>query len=417
MSATLLVATETHFVRIPDGRVYSTTGVDGYGFWTRYLDVFDRVLVAARTRMISQAPALPPVDGSGVEVAALPDYRGPWEYLRARPALVAAMRHAVASADALCLRAPGPIAGLAWHLRGGRPFGVEVVGDPRDTLARGAVRTAARPFARAALARGLRAMCRSAEAVSYVTAGTLQRRYPAGCWSTSYSSIQLDDEAFAREEDVQLRYDVARLATRGTLGDPWRFVFVGSLAQRYKGLDVAMDAVALCRAKGLHAHLTVVGDGAERRTFEHHARTRALTPLVKFMGQVPGTEVRSVLDRSDLFVLPSRTEGLPRAMLEAMAAGVVCVGSCAGGIPELLPASRLAVPGDARGLSEIVMGLCTDRLRLAALALADRRTALGYQASVLRPRRRALYEHVFSALERRDGDSSSARRRLEAAYR
>src|SRR5262249_50405408 len=81
-------------------------GVDGYGFWTRYLDVFDRVLVAARTRMISQAPALPPVDGSGVEVAALPDYRGPWEYLRARPALVAAMRHAVASADALCLRAP-----------------------------------------------------------------------------------------------------------------------------------------------------------------------------------------------------------------------------------------------------------------------------------------------------------------------
>src|SRR5262249_58386523 len=209
--------------------------------------------------------------------------------------LVVAMRRAVASADALCLRAPGPIAGLAWRLRDGRPFGVEVVGDPLDALAPGAVRSAARPFARAALAHELRAMCRSADAVAYVTAGTLQRRYPAGRWSTSYSSIQLDDEAFASEEDVRRRYDVARLSTKGTSSDPWRFVFVGSLAQRYKGLDVAIDAIALCRAQGLHANLTVVGDGAERHRFAQHALTRGLARSVKFMGHLPATEVRGVL--------------------------------------------------------------------------------------------------------------------------
>jgi glycosyltransferase involved in cell wall biosynthesis len=346
----------------------------------------------------------------------LPNYHGPWEYLKVRPALVAAMRQAVASADALCLRAPGPIAGLAWRLRDGRPFGVEVVGDPLDALAPGAVRSAARPLARAVLARELRAMCRNADAVAYVTAGTLQHRYPAGRWSTSYSSIQLDDEAFVSEEDVRRRYDVARLSTKGTSSDPWRFVFVGSLAQRYKGLDVAIDAVALCRAHGLHANLTVVGDGAERQSFEQHARMRELARSIRFMGHLPATEVRGVLDRSDLFVLPSRTEGLPRAMLEAMAAGVICVGSSVGGIPELLPESRLAPPGDARGLAEIVLRVCIGRPEVASLALADRETALRYRTSVLGPRRRALYEQVFSVLPGRDEHRSVSSRRAGAGH-
>src|SRR5262249_45829601 len=154
-----------------------------------------------------------------------------------------------------------------------------------DALAPGAVRSAARAFARQALARELRAMCRSADAVAYVTSGTLQRRYPAGHWSTSYSSIQLDDDAFMSEEEVQRRYDLARLSTKGTASDRWRLVFVGSLAQRYKGLDVAIDAVALCRARGFHANLTVVGDGAERGSLAHYARRCGLTTSVRFMGQ------------------------------------------------------------------------------------------------------------------------------------
>ena len=404
MPATLLVASETHFDRTADGRVYSTTGIDGYGFWTRYLDVFDRVVVAARTRTGRVVGGASRVDGPGVEVAALPDYRGPWAYVRMRPRLARAMRRAVASADALCLRAPGPIAGLAWRLRGGRPYGVEVVGDPSDALAPGAVRSATRPFARVALARELRAMCRTADAVSYVTAGTLQRRYPARDWSTSYSSIELDDEAFVSEDDVRRRYLLTRLATRGTSSDPWRFVFVGSLAQRYKGLDVAIDALALCRAQGLNAHMTIVGEGVERRRFEDRARTRDVDSSVGFVGQVAPTDVRRVLDGSDVFVLPSRTEGLPRAMIEAMARGVVCVGSCVGGIPELLPRSRLAPAGDVQRLAAILAGLCTNRQDLASLALADRAVALRYRSSALRPRRIALYERVRSATQNfRDG--------------
>ena len=90
---TLLVASETRFMRGGDGRVYSATGVDGYGFWSRYLEVFDRLLIAARTAAgpIGDEPVA--VDGPGVEVVPLPAYHGPWGYALARPQLVFALRN------------------------------------------------------------------------------------------------------------------------------------------------------------------------------------------------------------------------------------------------------------------------------------------------------------------------------------
>jgi glycosyltransferase involved in cell wall biosynthesis len=379
--------------------VYSTTGVDAYPFWCRYREVFDRVVVAARTGVTDDVAGLRGVDGMGVTVAPLPFYLGPWGFLRARRALRSALRDAIAGADALCLRAPGPIAGLAWRLRAGRPFAVEVVGDPRDALARGAVRSLARPFARARLARDLRAICRQAVAVAYVTTGALQRRYAAAGWSTAYSSIDLGDDAFAHEDDVRRRFADQALASRGTAADPWRVVFVGSLANRHKGLDVAIDALARCRREGTHVALTVLGDGIERRGLEERARALGLGEGIRFLGQLPaGRAVRSVLEASDLFVLPSRTEGLPRAMLEAMAAGTPALASRVGGSTELLPEDRLLPPGDARALGAAILRILAAPGTLLRLALEDLATARRYDVHRLRPRRVECYRRLRAAL-------------------
>jgi hypothetical protein len=214
----LLVALEARLATAADGTISSPTGVEGPAFWESYLDVFSHVTVAARTnarpdgqdeqkRRAAERPIdrLAPLEGPRLTVAALPDYHGPWEYLQQRAGVRAALRRAVAEADALCLRAPGPIAAAAWRLRGQRPFAVEVVGDPREALAPGAVQSVVRPLARHRLTRELAAMCRTAAAVGYVTETGLPERYPAADWWTSYSSLDLGDDAFADDAHLAAR--------------------------------------------------------------------------------------------------------------------------------------------------------------------------------------------------------------------
>jgi phosphatidyl-myo-inositol dimannoside synthase len=401
MTRRLLVVSETRFVRAVDGSIHAPNGVDGYAFWTRYLDAFDAVTVAARTRPGIVGSTATIVDGPGVRVAALPDYVGPWGFWQMRSRLRGALRNAVARADALCVRAPGPIATMAWSCAGGRPVGVEVVGDPLDALAPGAVRSLVRPAARLLMARQLRMLCRDATAVAYVTSGALQRRYPTRGWSTVYSSIDLGEEAFATDEQLRRRLVRAGAPGRGTADDPWRLCFVGSLAQRYKGLDVLLDALGQVRAAGVAVELSVAGEGRHRAELEAQARAAELT--VHFVGQQPaGAGVRALLDACDAFVLPSRSEGLPRVLIEAMARGVPCLGTRVGGVPELLDAPDMVVPGDVDALAGAVLAL----LRRGPLAMGHdgrrhREVARAYARERLEPRRRALYGMLRDACSRR----------------
>lgn len=398
MTRRLLVASETRFVRAHDGSIHAPSGVDGYAFWTRYLDAFDAVTVAARTRPGIVGPTAVAVEGAGVRVAALPDYVGPWGFWQTRRRLREVLRAAVAPVDAFCLRAPGAVAAVAWTLAAGRPVGVEVVGDPLDALAPGAVRSLVRPAARLLIARQLRAMCRDATAVAYVTGGALQRRYPTHAWSTVYSSIDLAAGAFATDELLRRRLMRAGAPGRGTTQDPWRVLFVGSLAQRYKGLDVLLAALTRVQADGIAIELTVAGDGRHRAELE--AQAHALGVTAHFVGHQPaGAGVRALLDVVDAFVLPSRCEGLPRALIEAMARGLPCLATGVGGVPELLDAADLVPPNDVAALAAGLTAL----LRRGPLALArdgrrNREGARGYARERLVPRRQAFYGHLRDAV-------------------
>lgn len=387
----VLVALEARFDRTPDGRTWSDGSLD-YGFWQRYLDVFSGVSVAARVRPVAEAPPhARPVDGPGVSVAALPYFVGPWQFLPRRAALRRALRAALRPDQAVILRAPGTIATMLHGLLAarGQPWGVEVVGDPQDVFAPGGVRSVLRPLLRRWYAGNLRRQCAAACAVAYVTAGALQSRYPAapGVLVTSYSSIELDDDAL-----------VAAPPPARPLPGPFRLVLVGSLEQLYKGPDVLIEALGTLVARGLDLHLAIVGDGRHRAELEALVRARGLGQRVRFAGRLPaGAAVRAELDRADLFVLPSRTEGLPKALVEAMARGLPCLGSRVGGIPELLPEEALVEPGDAAGLAARIEALLHDPPRRARLAAQNLSTARDYRVALLRERRRAFYAAVRDA--------------------
>jgi len=388
----VIVTTEQRFDRTPDGQVW-TSGSFAYPFWTRYLAVFDSVQILARVRnVLVPPPGFRLVSGSKVTFAGVPNYVGPEQYLLRRAGIRAATVKAVQNSDAVILRVPGQVGScIARCLRRiGRPYAVEVVGDPYDVFAPGAVRHPLRPFFRRSGTWSLRLQCAGACAACYVTEHALQRRYPPGpkAFATSCSDVELPAAAFVSVPRTSMPDGRARL------------IFVGSLAQLYKAPDVLIDAVGVCLRDGLNIELVLVGDGRYQPTVEARVLALGLGNRVHMCGHLTTPEaVRAELDQAHLFVLPSRVEGLPRAMVEAMARGLPCLGSTIGGIPELILAEDLVPPGDAPALAQKIHEVITDPARMARMSARNLAKAKGYSDVILTSQRQAFYQHLRACNE------------------
>jgi glycosyltransferase involved in cell wall biosynthesis len=172
---------------------------------------------------------------------------------------------------------------------------------------------------------------------------------------------------------VPARTPATIAAARAALGleaDAFAFCYAGRLVP-IKQLEVLVDAFArLPQPIRARSTLCLVGDGESRAALETAARLRGVADRVSFAGARTG--VAALLLGADAFVMSSSSEGLPMAMLEAMAAGVPCVSTAVGGIPELLRAGAglLVPPGDAAALAAAMASLVEQPALGAALAAA-----------------------------------------------
>ena len=383
----LVILFDHRYARQSDGSIASKTHYNYALFSQRYLRVFDRVQILAR---VDDGQPGEIALGPGVSVVSLGDWNSPVGLFRRRRQVMQLIDSHLQTAAAVMIIAPGTVGNLAVDqlLRQQRPYGVEVVGDPAESLGSGSVKHLLRPLICLQFCRSLRKLCQRATTASYVTREALQRRYPPGpqALTTHYSSIELLDEAFVETP----RPSQSR--------DRWRILHVGTMSQPYKAQDVLIDAVAQCRSSGLNVELDLIGEGRLRSQLEQQVRERSLEPYVKFLGHLPpGAAVRERLDRADLFVLPSRTEGLPRTMLEAMARGLPCLGSDVGGIPELLSPTELVRVDDRAGLAARIRSLCLDPDRMARLSSTNLALSRDYHDRILNSRRITIYERLRDA--------------------
>jgi glycosyltransferase involved in cell wall biosynthesis len=341
----------------------------------------------------------------------VPYYLGPWQYLARAVLVQRAIRAAYDPQDAIILRASSHIAGLLepYASGSGHPYGVEVVNDPFDAFAPGTVRSRLRPLFRWLFTKQLMRQCRRACGVAYVTRTVLQKRYPCRQYSVGTSDVDITPDTILPAPNVySTHYSSIELAKEDAVAThrrpvprrAFRLITVASLAQMYKAPDVLLNAVARCIAAGFDIQLTLVGDGKHRPEMERLAAQLGIASRVRFAGQLPaGVAVRTALDGSDLFVLPSRSEGLPRAMIEAMARALPCIGTAVGGIPELLPAEDLVGPDDAAGLADKIQEVLSSPSRMARMSARNLEIAQDYREDVLAPRRKAFFEHVREATE------------------
>jgi glycosyltransferase involved in cell wall biosynthesis len=178
-------------------------------------------------------------------------------------------------------------------------------------------------------------------------------------------------------------HEVFHPLTRGSSSQPdpsegtLRVGLVGR-AIANKGPDLALDAVGQLRRDGLDVTLDVVGDGPLLGHLEGRARREGLGRAVTFSGHVQ--DVAERLRALDVVLRPSYTEGLPLAVLEAMASGAVVVASSIPGNTDLVEHEQtglLVPPGDALALAAAVRRLHADRQLLGSL----RRNALAAVSS------------------------------------
>ncbi|MEM6960107.1 MAG: glycosyltransferase [Myxococcota bacterium] len=400
------VTTEQRYLRSDDGVFVS--GIEDADFFSRYLRIFTKVNVIARVTRVSETPSVPYVRAEAAHIEffdlpAFPDVhatRGEVPFrcvaladrIRALMFLWGKKTRSEAQAPVVILRSPGLVCFCVWQgLRllpnFARPIvGAEVVADPDQEYARAAIVSRGASLLRRTAVRMLANQCENSDGVAYVTEHALQQLYPPKCRSFSYSSIDLGSSAFDLSTPVN-----ARLSAQDDMLKKATIAFVGNLGRPLKGLDVLLNAIAAIPVD-LQPNLAVVGDGALRKQYELHAEQLGLLDRVKFHGQLPkGDAVYAVLADADLFVLPSRREGLSRAVIEAMAVGLPCLMTEVCGAEELLAKQDRVPIDDVSALASKIEQMLRSRQRRCLASERNIQRSRRYQHELIQRQRDSFY--------------------------
>jgi glycosyltransferase involved in cell wall biosynthesis len=185
---------------------------------------------------------------------------------------------------------------------------------------------------------------------------------------------------------------------RRELGIPPGALVVGTLGRltAVKGQGDLVEAFARVRSQVQNAWLLLVGDGEERANLEARARKLGVEGCTVLAGW--RQEVFALLAAMDIFALPSRNEGMGKALVEAMFAGLPCVATRVGGIPELVRHGQeglLVEPGCAEQLAEVLVELALDAEKRACMGQAGRARAPAYGVEQMLEKLEALYEELL----------------------
>lgn len=323
----LYFITEARFFK--KGDAYYTEGSFTSSLWKRYLTVYDEIFVVARVKELEDTVKVDPnlrSDMKHVNFLPIPYYIGAFGFVLNKRKIASVMKREFTKGSSYILRVPGLVGVVASDVlkKKGLKYGVEVVGDPYEVFTPNG--NILMHLIRNYNVKLLKAIVKNADTSIYVTEKKLQSRYPSkkNSFSTHASNVILNGEIIEKLPRV-IDIDTPRIVT------------IGMLSQMYKAPDVVIDSLRILKNKGIKCFVTWVGDGKYKNEMIQYAKEKGVSDMIEFVGLVPaGEAVRKILYTNNLFILVSRTEGLPRALIEAMASGIYCIATRVGGIPELI---------------------------------------------------------------------------------
>lgn len=222
----------------------------------------------------------------------------------------------------------------------------------------------------------------------YVTKMFLQSRYPSSGKSIGCSDVEIP----ALNENILEK----RLKKIKGSKVPYVLGTVAALDVPYKGQKDVIRAIGLLKKQGIFIKYKLVGQG-ETGDLEKAIINSDVNDLVEIIGPLPHDEIFNFLESIDLYIQPSKQEGLPRALVEAMSKACPALGARTAGIPELIPEECIFKPGDIDQICNKLKKI--DHFWLQNQATLNFNVSKDYEAEKLENRRRGFYYQFLKDLK------------------
>lgn len=231
----------------------------------------------------------------------------------------------------------------------------------------------------------LKNIVRNASHVLYVTEYFLQNRYPTHGKSEHASNVCID-----KVPESVLTNRLAKIDAY-TKDSQLNIATVAAVNVRYKGQEYVIRAIArLNKEMGYNYHYYMVG-GGDNSFLKSLVKECGVEEFVHFMGALPHDKVMETLDKMDLYIQPSKQEGLPRALIEAMSRALPSVGTRVAGIPELLHDEYLVKKGSVDEIFYLLSTQMTPE-KMKAQAEANFKKASEYSLDIINKRRHKFFD-------------------------
>lgn len=366
-------------------------------FTKRYLSVFDKLRFVIRVKEVYSVSELGKfrikVTDPKIEIYPLDFFQGPIQYAKHYLSIRRKLNHVAHGCDVAILRLPSTVAFAVLPKLAAQniPFATELVYDCYDDY-----KSENNIIYKILMKRMHDSQvnaCKKAIGVAPVTAYYIQKHYPASinAIQSHYSSIELTDDFFYKPRTYPNEKECLTI------------VHVANQVQfnGRKGHIDLLNVLHILKKRNIVVKIVFIGEDYQCgiRKCKQLACELGIGSQVTFTGFLTYKDMRQQLLEGDIAVLPTKAEGLPRVVIEAMAMGLPCVTSRVSGNPELIEDEFLFEYGDVVAIVSAIEKLVTDKHLYEEVSERNFNNSKEYAKSVLDERRTVFYKAIRNIVE------------------
>lgn len=380
----LLYVSDHRFIIDSNGEIY-TTGQMNEVYFSRFFDEFDSITVFGLCELKCKKNEKKMVerintDSDKLSFELVKTSGGLIDRIKSISQIKKQTRDSINNYDRIVTKAPSLIADyVVKSSKTRKNVLVEVVGCPWDSLWNHSIKG---KLCAPIMWYTTRRAIMNAPYVLYVTEKFLQKRYPTKGIYTGCSDVMLPSSDISVYEERLKKIERSNHKSRiiGT---------IGAIDIKYKGHKDVIKAISLLNSKDLYYEYHIVG-GGDNDYLYNIARKYNVVNQIKFIGSLPHDKIFDYLDQIDIYIQPSKTEGMPRALIEAMSRGCPSLGTNVGGIPELLDSQFIYSKSVVVELVKLLLRM--DNEKMIDAAKRNFNKAKDFDAVILKNKRKEFYK-------------------------